>query len=102
MGAMADGATVEVEATKHDGDAIAYGVFFRKPGATSAGASSGKIETEGLAYGVTATTFTVNGLTIQINGVTPQVGTLANGVMVEVEFTRSGGQNLARVIAIDG
>ena len=98
---LMNGANVEVEATKDSGDLLAYGVFFRKLGAASGGSSVGKLETEGLAYGVTATTFNINGLTIQINGVTPQGGSLANGTKVEVEFTQSGGQNLARAIAVD-
>ena len=98
---MMNGANVEVEATKDNGDLLAYGVFFRKLGAMAGGVSGGKLEIEGLAYGVTATTFNVNGLTIQINGVAPQGGSLTNGAKVEVEFTQSGGQNLAQQIAID-
>ncbi len=94
-----NGASVEVEATKNTGDIVAYGVFFRKIGARSP--SAGKLETEGLVYGVTSSTFDVNGLTIQINGVIPQGGTLVNGARAEVEFTQSGGQNLAQEIAID-
>lgn len=104
MTQLMDGANVEVEATKDSGDLLAYGVFFRKLGTTSGGSSGmsgGKLETEGLAYGVTATTFNVNGLTIQINGVTPQGGSLTNGAKVEVEFTQSGGQNRAQQIAVD-
>jgi len=98
---LMNGASVEVEATKDNGDLLAYGVFFRKLGATAGGVSGGKLEAEGLAYGVTATTFKLNGLTIQINGVTPQGGSLTNGAKVEIEFTQSGGQNLAQQIAID-
>ena len=98
---LMNGANVEVEATKDSGDLLAYGVFFRSLGAMAGGMSGGQLETEGLAYGVTATTFNVNGLTIQINGVTPQGGSLTNGAQVEIEFTQSGGQNLARKIAID-
>jgi hypothetical protein len=98
---LMNGASVEVEATKDSGDLLAYGVFFRKLGAMAGGMSGGKFESEGLAYGVTATTFNVNGLTIQINGVTPQGGSLTNGVKVEVAFAQSGGQNLAQQIAID-
>lgn len=98
---LMNGANVEVEATKDSGDLLAYGVSFRKLEAASGGPSGGKLETEGLAYGVSATTFNINGLTIQINGVTPQGGSLENGTKVEVKFTQSGGQNLAREIAIN-
>jgi len=98
---LMNGANVEVEATKDSGDLLAYGVFFRSLGAMAGGMSGGILQTEGLAYGVTATTFNVNGLTIRINGVTPQGGSLTNGADVEVEFTRSGGQYLAQQIAID-
>ena len=98
---LMNGANVEVEAAKDGGDLLAYGVFFRKLGAMAGGTSGGKLETEGLAYGVTATTFNVNGLTIQINGVTPQGGSLTNGAKVEVKFAQSGGQNLAQQIAVD-
>jgi len=98
---LASGASVEVEATKNTGDIVAYGVFFRKIGALSSSPSAGKLETAGLAYGVTSSTFNVSGLTIQINGVIPQDGTLVNGARVEVEFTQSGGQNLAQQIAVD-
>ena len=98
---LGNGASVEVEATKNAGDIVAYGVFFRKFGASSGGPSGGKLETEGLAYGVTSSAFSVNGLTIQINGVIVQGGSLVNGARVEVEFTQSGGQNLAQNIAVD-
>jgi len=98
---LMDGANVEVEATKDGGDLLAYGVFFRKLGAMAGGGPGGQVEIEGLAYGVTATAFNVNGLTIQINGVTPQGGSLTNGAKVEVAFTQSGGQNRAQQIAID-
>lgn len=98
---LTNGASVEVEATRDSGDLLAYGIFFKTLGAASGGSSEDSLETEGLAYGVTATTFNVNGLTIQINGVTPQGGSLTNGAKVEVEFTQSGGKHLARQIAID-
>jgi hypothetical protein len=98
---LGNGASVEVEATKNAGDIVAYGVFFRKFGASSGGPSGGKLETEGLAYGVTSSAFSVNGLTIQINGVIAQGGSLVSGARVEVEFTQSGGQNLAQNIAVD-
>lgn len=93
---LVNGARVEVEATKNTGDIVAYGVFFRKIGALT-----GRLETEGLVYGVTSSTFDVNGLTIQINGVIPQGGALVNGARVEVEFTHSGGRNLAQELTVD-
>jgi len=94
---LVDGARVQIEATKDSAGIIAYGVFFR----TISGPAGGRLETEGLAYGVTSNAFEVNGLTIQINGVVPQGGSLVNGTRVEVEFTQSGGQNLAQAIAVD-
>ena len=96
-----NGANVEVEATNTAGGIIAYGVVFRKTGAGHGSPSGGKLETEGLAYDMTSSNFKVNGLTIQINGVIPQGGSLENGARVEVEFTQSGGQNLAQEIAVD-
>jgi len=96
-----DGAYVEIEATNTADGIVAYGVIFRMTGAGSGGPSGGTLETEGLAYGVTSTAFQVNGLTIQVNGVIPQGGALVDGVQVEVEFTQSGGQNLAQGIAVD-
>ena len=98
---LANGASVEVEATKNTGDIVAYAVSFRMIGAPSGSPSAGELETEGLAYGVTSSTFNVSGLTIQINGVIPQGGALVNGARVEVEFTQSGGRNLAQEIAVD-
>ena len=94
---LVDGASVEIEAEKGTGDIIAYGVFFK----TISASSGGELETKGLAYNVTSTAFEVNGLPIQINGVVPQGGSLVNGTKVEVEFTQSGGQNLAQTIAVD-
>ena len=97
---LVNGASVEVEATKNAGDIVAYGVFFRKIGTSGGSSSGGKLETEGLVYGVTSSTFEINGLTIQINGVTPKGGSLVNGAKAEVEFTQSGAQNLAQEIAV--
>lgn len=65
------------------------------------GVRRGKLETEGRAYGVSASTFEVNGLRIQIKGVTPRGGSLVDGAKVEVEFTRAGGQHLAQKIAVE-
>jgi len=101
VGQLGDGANVEIEATTTAGGIVAYGVVFRKTSVPSGSPSGGKLETEGLAYGVTPSAFNVNGLTIQINGVIPQGGSLVNGARVEVEFTQSGGQNLAQQIAIE-
>lgn len=98
---LSDGASVEVEATNTASGMVAYGVYFRNISAPTGSSTGGTLETEGLAYNVTSSTFEVNGLTIQFNGVIPQGGTLVNGSTVEVEFTQSGGQNLAQRIAID-
>ena len=98
---LSDGASVEVEATKNAGDIVAYGISFRKIAAASGSGAGAKLEAEGLAYGVTSSSFNVNGLTIQINGVIAQGGSLVNGAKVEVEFTQSGGRNLAQEIAVD-
>ena len=98
---LGDGANVEIEATKGSGEVTAYDVYFRRLGAMTGSQSGGKFESEGLAYDVSSSSFSLNGLTIQINGVVPDGGALANGAKVEVEFTRSGGQNLALKIAVD-
>ena len=98
---LANGSSVEVEATKNAGDIVAYGVSFRRISAASGSGAGPRLEAEGLAYGVTSSSFSVNGLTIQINGVIAQGGSLVNGARVEVEFIQSGGQNLAQEIAID-
>lgn len=97
---LGNGASVEVEATKSAGGIVVYGVFFRTIGSLSGSPSGGKLEAEGLAYGVTSSAFRVNGLTIQNNGVIPQGGSLVNGAKVEVEFTQSGGLNLAKEIGV--
>ena len=98
---LVDGARVEIEATSTDGGIVAYGLSFSKTGASASSPTSGKLETKGLAYGVTSDAFMVNGLRIQINGVSPKGGSLVNGTKVEVEFMQAGMQNLAREIAID-
>ena len=98
---LVNGASVEVEATKNAGDIVAYGVSFRTIAAAPGSGAGAKLEAEGRAYGLTSSSFNVNGLTIQINGVVAQGGSLVNGAKVEVEFTQSGGQNLAQEIAVD-
>ena len=98
---LVNGASVEVEATKNAGDIATYGVFFKSIAALPGGPSSGKLETEGVAYGVTSSAFNVNGLTIQINGIIPQGGSLTSGAEVAVKFTQSGGRNLAQEISVD-
>jgi uncharacterized protein DUF5666 len=97
---LVNGANVEVEGTKTASGIVAYGVSFLRTGAPD-DPSSGNLETHGLAYGITSSSFQVNSLTIQINGVTPDGGPLVNGAKVEVKFTSSGGQNLAQAISID-
>jgi hypothetical protein len=98
---FANGANVEIEATNTAGGIVAYGVSFLRNGAPTTSSSGGTLETHGHAYGVTATSFQVNGLPIQINGVTPQDGPLVNGAKVEVKFAAVGGQNLAQKISVD-
>jgi hypothetical protein len=102
---LANGATVEISATRTAGGLLAYSVEFRSlatpiPGPDGTTPS----ETTGLAYDVVpSTSFKVNGLSIQITGTTQLVpGTLANGVKVEVTFIPSGGLNIAQVISVDG
>ena len=103
---LVNGASVEVEATTSATtatDLIAYSVSFQGPIRTAGGGdgTAAALETNGLAYEVTSTTFTVNGLTIVVDGVTPTGGTLVNGAKVEVNFLQSGAQNLATGISID-
>uniref|UniRef100_E6PRV5 DUF5666 domain-containing protein n=1 Tax=mine drainage metagenome TaxID=410659 RepID=E6PRV5_9ZZZZ len=100
---LVNGANVEIEATNTSSGLTAYSVSFRGVGSGDGGSggSSSTLETKGVIYNLTSTSFQVNALTIQINGVSPNSGTLANGVTVEVTFTPSGSQNLAKEISID-
>ena len=76
---------------------------FSEAGAASA---PGSIHMEGVAYGVGATSFMLNGLMIQTNGVTVQGGGMMGGhgmmagsrVSVDVQY--SGGQYLATAIRL--
>ncbi|OIQ90994.1 hypothetical protein GALL_270730 [mine drainage metagenome] len=104
--ALVVGATVEAEGTVSSNGLNAYSVSFVGAASGSGGSatsSSGSYETSGLVYNFdgSASTFVVNGLTIAINGVAVDGGALQNGVKVDVNFTQSGGVNLAQSISID-
>lgn len=92
---LVNGARVEVEATKTANGLDAYGISFLG----TSGVGAGELETSGIAYDVTSTSFVVNGLTILINGQST-VG-LADGVEVEVHFVDTNGQYLATNISIE-
>lgn len=101
---LVDGAAIEIEATNAAGALKAYTVTFKTiPGASGNGSSSGTAQTSGVVYGYDATagSFQISGLTILIDGVVPTVGTLANGVRAEVQFSTTNGQNVAQKISID-
>ncbi|MDE2092589.1 MAG: hypothetical protein KGI87_01935 [Burkholderiales bacterium] len=98
---LIDGAGVEIEATNTASGLVAYTVSFHAIGALGGEGTGAFLETSGLVYEVTPTSFVVNGLTIQTNGVTPQGGMLVNGAKVEVNFSQSGALNLAQAISID-
>jgi hypothetical protein len=99
-----NGASVEIEATNSASGLTAYSVSFQGVGASGNGGDGGSastLETKGLIFNLSSTSFQVNTLIIQLNGVNPQGGSLANGLKVEVTFTQSGGLNLAKDISID-
>ena len=102
---LADGKTVEIEAINGANGLTAYSVTFQNVGAGSSGGTNKSggttSETRGIVYGYDGTRFSVNGITIQVNGVLPSVGTLADGLIVEVSFVQSGGLNLAKEISLD-
>ena len=98
---LINGVGVEIEATKTANGLVAYTVSFHAIGSLGGDGTGSFLETSGLVYEVTPTSFVVNGLVIQTNGVTPQVGALVNGAKVEVNFSQSGTLNLAQTISID-
>ena len=98
---LIDGAGVEIEATNTASGLIAYTVSFHAISSSGGDGTGAFLETSGLVYEVTPTSFVVNGLLIQINGVNPQGGMLVNGAKVEVNFSQSGVLNLAQTISID-
>ncbi len=101
---LVNGASIEIEATNTPSGLTAYSVSFQGVGASGNGGDGGSassLETQGLIFNLTSTSFQVNALTIQINGVSPKGGALANGLKVEVRFTQSGNLNLAQEISID-
>lgn len=92
---LVDGARIEVEATWTASGLLAYGIEFRDLGLPG----EASYETSGIAYDVTATSFSINGLTILINGV--DATSLANGVEIEVHFIVSDGEYLAQAISVE-
>ncbi len=101
-GDLVNGAAVDVSASSTASGLLAYSVEFRSLAIAGAGANgSSPLEASGLAYGVTPTGVMLNGLALQISPSTTVVGTLADGVSVEVQFIVSGGQNLAQTISVD-
>lgn len=98
---LVDGAGVEIEATNTASGLVAYTVSFHAIGSSGGDGTGAFLETSGLVYEVTPTSFVVNGLVIQINGVTPQGGMLVDGAKIEVNFSQSGVLNLAQTIGID-
>ncbi len=101
---LANGASVQIEASNGPAGLMAVAVSFIPAGAASSttetGSSSGS--TEGVVYNDDGTTFTVNGLNIQINGTAlTGGGTLTNGLRVHVTFNQSGGQYLATSISLN-
>ena len=98
---LINGVGVEIEATKTANGLVAYTVSFHAIGSLGGDGTGSFLETSGLVYEVTPTSFVVNGLVIQTNGVTPQVGALVNGAKVEVNFSQAGALNIAQSISID-
>ena len=92
---LVNGANVEIEATSTSTGLLAYSVEFRNLDASD----DDKLETRGLAYDVSGTRFSVNGLVIEING--QDASGLAEGVEVEVHFVQSGGLYLATEISVE-
>lgn len=92
---LINGANVEIEATSTSTGLVAYSVEFRNLDASD----DDKLETRGLAYDVSATRFSVNGLVIEING--QDASRLAEGVEVEVHFVQSGSLYLATEISVE-
>jgi hypothetical protein len=93
---LVNGVRVEIEATNTTMGLQAYGVAFL--GTASVGTD--ELETDGIAYNVTATSFVVNNLTILING--QSAFGLVDGASVEVHFIKSNGQYLATEIDVAG
>jgi len=99
---LVNGATVEVEATKTATGLSAYSIAFigAAPANVAGGGSAPPVLIHGRVDDLGASSMSVGGVSVQLNGVTPQNGSLANGVKVEVWLSASGGNNLARSIAI--
>ena len=95
---LTNGANVEVEATRSASGLTAFSIAFLPDGSSYPPSS---LETEGIIYGVTATSFHINDLLIQTNGITPIGGPLVDGAAADVYFTQSGGSNIAQQILIE-
>lgn len=94
---LANGVTIEVEASQTTSGLSAYSVKFLSgapPGNDTPVLVRGRVE------GLNATSLRLGGLVIQRNGVQPSNGSLANGARVEVWITVAGGVATAQSIRI--